>query len=152
MTTLILNLQSLCWNPLTLLAFTGTGFYFSLKTRFFQFRHPVLIFRSTFGSLRKSGKSDGISPIAALSSALAACMGTGNIIGVAAALNAGGAGAVFWMVISALLGEMTCCAENVLSIEHRTKNDKNEWAGGSMAYIEKRSRAAGLPAFLPCFA
>ncbi|MBQ5824998.1 MAG: sodium:alanine symporter family protein [Clostridia bacterium] len=137
MTTLILNLQSLCWNPLTLLAFTGTGFYFSLKTRFFQFRHPVLIFRSTFGSLRKSGKSDGISPIAALSSALAACMGTGNIIGVAAALNAGGAGAVFWMVISALLGEMTCCAENVLSIEHRTKNDKNEWSGGSMAYIEK---------------
>lgn len=120
-----------------LAAFMGTGFYFTLKTRFFQFRHPVMIFRSTFGRLKQSRGKDGISPLAALSSALAACMGTGNIIGVAAALNAGGPGAVFWMVVSALLGEMTCCAENILGMEYRTKNSQNEWMGGSMAYIEK---------------
>ena len=120
-----------------LAAFMGTGFYFTLKTRFFQFRHPVMIFRSTFGRLKQSRGKDGISPLAALSSALAACMGTGNIIGVAAALNAGGPGAVFWMVVSALLGEMTCCAENILGMEYRTKNSQNEWIGGSMAYIEK---------------
>lgn len=120
-----------------LVAFTGTGFYFTLKTRFFQFRHPVMIFRSTFGSLNKQRSKDGISPVAALSSALAACMGTGNIIGVAAALNAGGPGAIFWMIVSALLGEMTCCVENVLGIEYRTKNSTNEWTGGSMNYIEK---------------
>ena len=136
LTDFIFSLQSLCWNPLTLLAFISTGFYFTLKTRFFQLRHPILIFRSTFGNLKQSRGKDGISPLAALSSALAACMGTGNIIGVAAALNAGGPGAVFWMIASALLGEMTCCAENILGIEYRTKNSKNEWVGGSMAYIE----------------
>ncbi len=154
MASLILKLQNLCWNPLTLLAFTGTGFYFTVKTGFFQFRHPLIIFRSTFGSLKKNRKKDGISSLAALSSALAACMGTGNIIGVAAALNAGGAGAVFWMVISALLGEMTCCAENILGIEYRTKNSKNEWMGGSMAYIEKAfsSRRVACAFSVFCFA
>lgn len=130
-------LQQLCWNPLTLCAFMGTGLYFSVRTKFFQLRHPVLIFRSTFGKVGKVKVKDGISPLAALSSSLAACMGTGNIIGVAAALSAGGPGAVFWMLVSAVLGEMTCCAENILGIEYRVKNGQNEWSGGSMAYIEK---------------
>ena len=115
----------------------GTGLYFTVKTGFFQFRHPLFIFRSTFGSLEKKRNTDGISPFSALSCALAACMGTGNIIGVAAAISAGGPGAVFWMIISALLGEMTCCAESILGIEYRTKNQKNEWLGGSMCYIEE---------------
>ncbi len=137
MEAIILNIQQLCWNPLTLCAFMGTGLYFSVRTKFFQLRHPVLIFRSTFGNMNKSKSSDGISPLAALSSSLAACMGTGNIIGVAAALSAGGPGAVFWMVVSAVLGEMTCCAENILGIEYRVKNERNEWLGGSMTYIEK---------------
>lgn len=137
METVILNIQQLCWNPLTLCAFMGTGLYFTIRTRFFQLRHPVLIFRSTFGKVGKEKAKDGISPLAALSSSLAACMGTGNIIGVAAALNAGGPGAVFWMIISAILGEMTCCAENILGIEYRVKNGQNEWLGGSMTYIEK---------------
>ncbi len=130
-------LQQLCWNPLTLCGFLGTGLYFSIKTNFFQLRHPMLIFRSTFGKVGKEKTRDGISPLAALSSSLAACMGTGNIIGVASALSAGGPGAVFWMVVSAILGEMTCCAENILGIEYRVKNEKNEWLGGSMMYIEK---------------
>lgn len=115
----------------------GTGLYFSAKTDFFQLRHPLLIFRSTFGNIGKTKAKDGISPLAALSSSLAACMGTGNIIGVAAALNAGGPGAVFWMIASAILGEMICCAENILGIEYRVKNERNEWLGGSMTYIEK---------------
>ena len=97
----------------------------------------MLIFKSTFGSLGRKRNKDGISPFSALSCALAACMGTGNIIGVAAALKSGGPGAVFWMIISALLGEMTCCAENILGIEYRAKSEKNEWLGGSMLYIEK---------------
>ncbi len=115
----------------------GTGLYFTVKSGFFQLKHPLIIFRNTFGSLGKWRSKDGISPFSALSCALAACMGTGNIIGVAAALTAGGPGAVFWMIISSLLGEMTCCAENILGIEYRVKNEKNEWLGGSMLYIEK---------------
>ncbi|MBR3802740.1 MAG: sodium:alanine symporter family protein [Clostridia bacterium] len=137
MSEFVSGIQQLCWNPLTLCAFMGTGLYFSFKTDFFQLRHPLLIFRSTFGNVGKNKTHDGISPLAALSSSLAACMGTGNIIGVAAALNAGGPGAVFWMIISAILGEMTCCAENILGIEYRVKNEQNEWLGGSMTYIEK---------------
>ena len=137
MSVFLLNVRELCWNPLTLCAFMGTGLYFTVKTGFFQLRHPIFIFRSTFGKLKKTRKSNEISPFAALSSALAACMGTGNIVGVAAALNAGGPGAVFWMVISALLGEMTCCAENILGIEFRIKNEKNEWLGGPMLYIKE---------------
>ena len=134
---IIFSIQELCWNPLTLAVFIGTGLYFTVKSGFFQFRHPLIIFRNTFGALGKKRSGDGISPFSALSCALAACMGTGNIVGVAAALATGGAGAVLWMIISALLGEMTCFAENVLGIEYREKSRNNEWTGGSMSYIEK---------------
>ncbi len=137
MSELIFTLRELCWNPLLLAAFFGVGLYFSVKSGFLQICHPVYIFRSTFGNMKKSDGKDGISPFAALSAALAACMGTGNIIGVASALTIGGPGAVFWMVVSAIFGEMTSCAENILGIEYRAKNDKNEWMGGSMLYIEK---------------
>ncbi|MBO5908282.1 MAG: sodium:alanine symporter family protein [Clostridia bacterium] len=137
MSGFIFRLRELCWNPLLLAAFFGVGLYFSIRSGFLQIRRPLYIFRSTFGSIKKADAKDGISPFAALSAALAACMGTGNIIGVASALTLGGPGAVFWMVISALLGEMTSCAENILGIEYRTKNEKNEWMGGSLLYIEK---------------
>ncbi len=137
MSELIFSIRELCWNPLLLAAFFGVGLYFSIRSGFLQIRKPLYIFRSTFGSIKKSNAKDGISPFAALSAALAACMGTGNIVGVAGALTAGGPGAVFWMVFSALLGEMTSCAENILGIEYRAKNEKNEWMGGSLLYIEK---------------
>lgn len=137
MSRLIFSIRELCWNPLLLAAFFGVGLYFSIKSGFLQLRRPVYIFRSTFGNIKKPDSKDGISPFAALSAALAACMGTGNIIGVASALTVGGPGAVFWMVVSALLGEMTSCAENILGIEYRAKNEKNEWMGGSLLYIEK---------------
>lgn len=137
MSGIIFSIRELCWNPLLLAAFFGVGLYFSVKSGFLQIRRPVYIFRSTFGNIKKSDTKDGISPFAALSAALAACMGTGNIIGVASALTLGGPGAVFWMVVSALLGEMTSCAENILGIEYRARNEKNEWMGGSLLYIEK---------------
>lgn len=136
MNTIIYSLQELCWNPLMLTSFIGCGIYFTIRSGFLQIRHPLLIFRSTFGSLKKETGNNGISPFAALSAALAACMGTGNIIGVASALSLGGPGAVFWMILSAILGEMTCCAENILGIKYRIKNSRNEWLGGSMCYIE----------------
>ncbi len=117
--------------------FMGTGLYFSAKSRFLQLRRPFFIFRSTFGKMLHKREKSGISPLAALSTALAACMGTGNIIGVAGALCLGGPGSVFWMIVSALLGEMTAYTENVLGILHREKNSKGEWQGGSMLYIER---------------
>lgn len=137
MSVLFFKLQELCWNPLILAWFMGTGLYFTARSGFLQIRHPIKIFRATFGNMKNSDCKDGISPYAALSAALAACMGTGNIIGVASALALGGPGAVLWMIISAILGEMTAFAENTLGIIYREKNVKNEWTGGSINYIEK---------------
>ncbi len=137
MSAIIFKTQELCWNPLILMWFMGTGLYFTVRSGFLQIRHPIKIFRATFGNMKKNDCRDGISPYAALSAALAACMGTGNIIGVASALSLGGPGAVLWMIISAILGEMTAFAENTLGIIHREKNEKNEWTGGSINYIEK---------------
>lgn len=133
--------QSLAWNPLLLAGFLGVGLYFTVRSKFFQFTHPRTIFKSTFGKMKSNDDTTGISPLSSLTCALAACMGTGNIIGVAGALTLGGPGAVFWMLVSALLGMMTCCAENILGIKYRIKNQKGEWLGGSMLYIERAFRS-----------
>jgi AGCS family alanine or glycine:cation symporter len=87
-------------------------------------------------SVRKTGDAKSISQFQALTAALAACMGTGNIVGVATAVFSGGPGAVFWMLLSAFLGMMTCCAENILGIKYRYKNNRGEWIGGAMVYIK----------------
>ncbi|MBQ2378210.1 MAG: alanine:cation symporter family protein, partial [Clostridia bacterium] len=77
-----------------------------------------------------------ISPFQALCTALAATVGTGNIAGVAAAICVGGAGAVFWMWVAAFLGMMTNYSENVLGLYFRRKNEKGEWSGGAMYYLQ----------------
>ena len=97
--------------------------------------------KTTLGSIfskksRESGKGS-ISQTQALSAALAACMGTGNIVGVAAAIASGGAGAVFWMVISAIIGMMSACCENILGIKYRYRDENGEWMGGAFVYMER---------------
>lgn len=128
------------WGPPMLGLFLFTGLLFSVKSGFFQFRGIVTWLRCTIiSALRDNQKhtGDGISEFQALCSALAACIGTGNIVGVATAIYAGGPGAVFWMWVSALLGMMTAYAENVLGIKYRYKNSRNEWCGGAMIYMER---------------
>lgn len=131
-----IRLNELCWNPCTLALFMSVGIYFTARSGFFQLTKIPLIFKNTFGKMFRKSCGDGISPLGALSSSLAACMGTGNIIGVATAITAGGPGAVVWMIVSATIGEMTCCAENILGIMHRVKDKNNQWLGGAMLYIE----------------
>lgn len=97
--------------------------------------------KTTLGSIfskksRESGKGS-ISQTQALSAALAACMGTGNIVGVAAAIASGGAGAVFWMLISAIIGMMSACCENILGIKYRYRDENGEWMGGAFVYMER---------------
>ena len=125
--------------PLILLIFF-TGIYFTVRSGFFQIKHVKLITKSTFLSLfkkdtTKSHDKASVSQFQALSTALAATIGTGNIAGVATAITFGGPGAVFWMWISAVFGMMTSFAENTLGIYYRRKNEKNEWYGGAMYYI-----------------
>ena len=131
-----------------LCGFLATGLYLSAKNGFFQiigFRKWInLTIAGAFRKKEKRTKSGGISPFAALSSALAASLGTGNIVGIATAICAGGPGTVFWMWISAILGMMTCCNENILAMKYRIRDSLGKWVGGPMYYIEKGLGSNGL--------
>lgn len=135
-------INSVIWGPPMLAVFLGTGLFLSAKTGFYQIFGVGDWMKSTLGSLfsskeKSSSDKNGISQAGALASSLAACLGTGNIVGVATALRAGGAGSVFWMCISAIFGMMTCCCENILGIKYRIKNSSGKPVGGPMYYIEK---------------
>ncbi len=134
-------ISSFIWGPPMLAIFMGAGLYLSAKSSFFQIFGVRRWFGETvikaFKNRKVKNESDGsISQLGALTSALAACLGTGNIVGIATAVCSGGPGSVFWMCVSAVLGMMTCCCENVLGIKYRVKNAAGRWIGGPMLYIE----------------
>ena len=135
------EINGVVWGAFGLLLLIGTGIVVTALTKFFQVSHIGLWFKHTLGSLfnkdviKHSKEKGSISPFQALCTALAATVGTGNIAGVAAAICAGGAGAVFWMWVAAFFGMMTNYAENVLGIYYRRKNEKGEWSGGAMYYL-----------------
>ena len=116
-----------------------TGIRLSVSTGFFQIRRFFSWVKYSLAP-PKSQKSDGISRFGALSAALAGSIGTGNIVGVAAAITVGGPGAIFWMWISAVFGMMTVFAEVVLAYKY-----KNKKARGAFAYIEKIGKGKILP-------
>ena len=135
-------LNGLAWGPATLVMLVGIGVYLSLRTGFMQLFQAPCIARSTIATLfsrRKqvSAHTGAISPFQALTTALAATAGTGNIVGVATAIASGGPGAVFWMWVSALFGMMTKYAEIVLAVKYRRQNERGELVGGPMYYIER---------------
>jgi len=134
------------WGPPMLAVFLLTGAYLTIRSRAFPFRRLGLWLRVTFGSLLKKQEAaaGSITQRQALASALAACLGTGNIVGVATALTLGGPGAVFWMWVSAALGLMTCCAENILGVKYRWRTETGGWMGGPMAYLERGLKSKGL--------
>jgi len=129
----------LLWNPWLLIAFLIVGLYYSLRTGFFQFFDFKIWWKGTAGSISRSRNAvsaRGITQFQALSTALAATIGTGSIAGVATAIFYGGPGAVFWMWVSALLGMMTSCAEKTLSVRFRIQTSDGGWQGGPMYYME----------------
>ncbi len=134
-------LNGLVWGPYMLALLVGTGIWYTFRTKFLQIRKFGFIVRETlFKSLKKkkSEEADGdISPFQALTTALAATVGTGNIAGVATAIALGGPGAIFWMWISAFFGMLTKYAEVVLAIQYREKNSEGNWVGGPMYYLAK---------------
>lgn len=107
------------------------------------------------GSLfrRKKNRQEGrgVTQLQALSTALAATIGTGSIAGVATAIAYGGPGAVFWMWMSALLGMMTGCGEKILAVRHRERGADGHWKGGPMQYMEKGLRLPGLAKLFALF-
>ncbi|MBQ2860081.1 MAG: sodium:alanine symporter family protein, partial [Peptococcaceae bacterium] len=128
------------WGPVMLLLLVGTGILLTIRAGFPQILKLGTIMKNTVGTLFGSDahKKDeaGISPYQAVATALASTVGTGNITGVATAIVAGGPGAVFWMWISALFGTMTKFAEVTLAVKYRQKNERGEWVGGPMYYME----------------
>ena len=132
------------WGIPMLILLVGTGILMTVLTKFFQLSHIGHWFKNTIGGIFKdkhvtkhTEKGDqSISQFQSLCTALAATIGTGNIVGVASALIAGGPGAIFWMWIVAFFGMMTNYSENVLGIYYRRKNQKGEWCGGAMYYLK----------------
>lgn len=138
-------INAFLWGPPMLAAFLGTGLFLSFRTKFYQLSGIGDWLKSTLFSNKKNKSGDGsISQTGALTTALAACLGTGNIAGVAMALCSGGPGAVFWMCISALLGMITCCCENILGVKYRVRDAFGQWKGGPMYYIERGLGMKGL--------
>ena len=131
-------LNGIAWGPWMLLLLVGTGVYLSARVGFIQFGKFGYVLKNTLIKLfKKQNAGEGeITPLQAVSTALAATVGTGNIAGVTGAIVVGGPGAVFWMWISALFGMVTKYAEVLLAIKYRERNSKGEWVGGPMYYIK----------------
>ena len=127
------------WPALILLGFVGV--LMTCLTKFFQLSHIGHWMKNTIGAIFKDKHVTGhtkdrtISQFQSLCTALAATVGTGNIVGVAGAIAVGGPGAVFWMWLIAFFGMMTNYSENVLGILFRRKDAQGEWHGGAMYYL-----------------
>ena len=130
--------NNLAWGPWMLLLLVGTGVYLSARVGFIQFRKFGHAMKNTIGKVfsKQSAGEGEITPFQAVTTALAATVGTGNIAGVTGAIAVGGPGAVFWMWVSALFGMVTKYAEVVLAVRYRERNAKGDWVGGPMYYIK----------------
>ena len=133
----VMMLKDIAWGPWMLILLVGTGIYLTVRMGFFQFTQLPYVMKNTIGKIfQRQNAGDGeITPFQAVSTALAATVGTGNIAGVTGAIAVGGPGAVFWMWVSALFGMATKYAEVVLAVRYRERNEKGEWVGGPMYYI-----------------
>lgn len=130
--------SKIVWGPVMLFLILGVGLYLTVRTRFFQITHFADMLKNTVGSFHKSrqNKTKGISPFQAVSTALAGTLGTGNIVGVATAIVAGGPGSVFWMWVSAVLGMIIKYSEVLLSVKYRVFEGKSPH-GGPMYVMDR---------------
>lgn len=126
--------ENLISGMLPLVFLSLAGLYFTLKTRGLQFRKFFTAIKHSLGVSKV--ERDGISSFGAVCNSLAATVGTGNIAGVAAAISIGGAGAVFWMWVSAFFGMVVKVIEITVSVANRKKNGSNYY-GGPMYYIKQ---------------
>lgn len=109
------------WGPVMLILLVGTGIFLTIRLRFLTWRNLGYAIKKTLSKdSRKKGKGEGdISPFSALTTALAATIGTGNIVGVATAMVSGGPGALVWMWISACFGLTSKFSECMLAIKYQ---------------------------------
>lgn len=131
--------DSFVWGPVMLILLVGTGIFLTVRIGFRTWLNLPYALKSVLSKeARTTNRGTGdISPFAALMTALAATIGTGNIVGVATALVSGGPGALVWMEISAIFGLTSKFSECMLAIKYRTVNDQGEMLGGPMTTMKR---------------
>ncbi len=127
------------WGPPMLAALVGAGVFFTVLLRFIQVARLGMVWRETMGRSLKGGRgAEGdISPFQAMTVAMGGTVGVGNIAGVATAIAIGGPGAVFWMLVSGVVGMATKFAEVTLGVHYRVRREGQPMMGGPMMYIER---------------
>lgn len=139
----VVTFQEYLWGFPMLLLLGGTHLYFTVHLRFIQKKLPLGIKFSVSGE----GKSNsGISSYAALATALAATIGTGNIVGISTAIAIGGPGAVFWCWLTGFFGVATCYAESFLAVRYKVREQDGTCCGGPMYVLENRLGKKGMAA------
>ena len=126
--------NGILWGPIMLVALVGTHIYLTFRTKFIQVKTFTGVKLSVTPDKEASGDIGGF---AALATALAATIGTGNIVGVATAIGTGGPGAVFWMWMTGLLGMATKYSEGLLAVKFRVRAKDGSYIGGPMYALER---------------
>ena len=133
---ILVAIDDFVWGVPLIVLILATGIFLTIRLKGLQFTKLGLAFKYMFKN-ESSGKDGEVSSFAALCTTLSATIGTGNIVGVATAVVAGGAGALFWMWIAALVGIATKYAECLLAVKYRTVAEDGHIVGGPFYYIEK---------------
>lgn len=131
-------INSVVWGVPMLVLLVGVGILLTVRTAGLQFRKFGYAMKNTIGKIfKKSEAGEGeITPFQAMSTALAATVGTGNIAGITAAVTLGGPGTIFWLWVTSLIGMCTKYSEVLLAVKFRERNAQGDWVGGPMYYIK----------------
>ncbi len=129
-------INNFVWGPPGLTLLVGTGVYLTFLLGLPQLRYFFPALTEVFRFREKDGEDSSISSFAAMITAMAATVGTGNVAGVATALHLAGPGALVWMLISAFFGMCTKFAEVTLAVHYRKKDAHGDWRGGPMYVLE----------------
>lgn len=130
---IVATVDGFVWGPIMILLLLGTHIFMTFRTGFIQRKIPQGIKLS----VTKGSGSGDVSPFAALTTSLAATIGTGNIIGVGTALIAGGPGAIFWMWITGVFGIATKYSETLIAVKYRVKDHNGNMLGGAMYALQR---------------
>ena len=132
------TLNTVAWLYIFLPCTILFGLYLTIRNRGLQFTKFGYVMKNTLGKMfQKQEAGEGaVTPMQAVSTALAATVGTGNIVGTSQAIALGGYGAIFWLWLAALLGMMVKYSEVLLAIKYRERDAKGDWVGGPMYYVK----------------
>ncbi|MBR3061885.1 MAG: sodium:alanine symporter family protein, partial [Exiguobacterium sp.] len=149
------SLSNLVWGPHLLILLVGTGIFLTVRLGFIQVTRLGVGLKEAFipkpEQPKKKQRGD-ISHFQALMTALAATVGTGNMVGVATAIVLGGPGAIVWMWLSGFVGMATKYAEAILAVKYRVVDERGEIAGGPMYYLEHGLKKKWIGALFAVFA